>query len=789
MRSLRKLLTTSICTVFVISCIFSSENSPLSADAGTSAVSVEQSRIQEEIQQKRAAAKVQSPKADPEIEIGPPPSDAQTSVLTGAPDRVPSAQRAPSEQVFDTVSPLSEASEELTLIIQEIRIPDDAPISRYEMEALISSFEGKEIKLSQLIYLTDNITQLYASARLVSNLHSLKEGFDEEDLEGHTPTSFIISRINVPFNAAISQEEVEELVKPYEGKELTLAELRSFAKNVDRIYMASENITMLADGTYTPFYGTGAAGTGGTARGRASWKSGATGSRMSGGAAAGGLPVQDVPFLIRKVEFTGNTMVSSEEIRKIVESYEGKEMKLSEAKAIAMAITQAYRSRGFITCRAYIPPQKLSEGVLKIQILEGKLGKISVKGNRFFSKQLLKRYLDQHQGKVLEYDKLKRDLSTLNLHPDREVKAVIIPGKTLGTSDLVLEVKDQNPLHIGAEINNFGTRVTGRERYIISARHTNLLGIDDIFAARVQFGDEVFAVGSQYVVPVGEYQTQVGTSVNYTDVTVGKEFGILDLGGQAFASSFFINQPIYKWRNLDFTLTGSFEYKDIENTVLGSTSSKDELRILHAGFNIEEVDQWGRTFIINDFAFGTPWFGASDSNDPNLSRADAEPAFFKYTLSANRIHPVYDYTYLLMKGNAQFTPDDLLPSEQFDIGGVYSVRGYPQSDYLGDYGVGGSIELRVPWYFIPKEVKAPWSDQPLWNRINFVGFVDAAHAELRAPAVGEFKSRNYVGLGAGVRFDLPKNWVGRFEYGFPVGDDPVDGSNSQFYFSISGDFM
>lgn len=211
--------------------------------------------------------------------------------------------------------------------------------------------------------------------------------------------------------------------------------------------------------------------------------------------------------------------------------------------------------------------------------------------------------------------------------------------------------------------------------------------------------------------------------------------------------------------------------------------------MIHAGINADQVDPFGRTFLVNDFIFGVPWLGASDKHDARLSRANSGAGFFIYDVSLNRIHPVYNQTYLMLKGAAQLSPDRLVSAEQFDIGGVYSVRGYPQSDYLGDYGMSGSAELRVPFYFIPREYKVPGTQEPLWNRLHLIGFVDGGHAALRNPAVGEFKTRNYVGLGAGVRFDLPKNWVGRLEWAAPIGDDPVDGSNGQWYFTISGDWL
>jgi hemolysin activation/secretion protein len=375
------------------------------------------------------------------------------------------------------------------------------------------------------------------------------------------------------------------------------------------------------------------------------------------------------------------------------------------------------------------------------------------------------------------------------MHPDREVKAVIVPGQEVGTSDLLLDVKDQRPIHVGGEINNFGTELTGRERYNVNVRHTNLLGVDDIFASRVQFGEEVFGIGLQHVLPVGPYGTQAGWTFNYTDVNVGGDFSALDIAGEAYTGSVFFSHPLRDGDHIDITGTASAESKSIYNTVLGAPSSEDQLRMLHAGANLDIIDRYGRSFIVNDLTFGTPWLDASDKNDPTLSRRGAGASFFKYDASFNRIHPVYDQTYLYMKGSAQVTADKLVSAEQYDIGGAYSVRGYPQSDYLGDSGFGGSLELRIPWFFLPHETKVPHTNVALWDRIHFIGFVDGAYATLRSPTVGEDRSKNYAGAGGGLRIDLPNNFLARLEWAAPVGDDPTDGSNGQFYFTVSSDFV
>jgi hemolysin activation/secretion protein len=495
----------------------------------------------------------------------------------------------------------------------------------------------------------------------------------------------------------------------------------------------------------------------------------------------------EVSFFVEKIVVTGNTAVSSEDIRKLVGPYENRTLKLSEAVQAAAAITDFYHNRGFITCRAYIPPQKIENKILEIRIFEGRLGQLQVRGNRFSKTGNITRFLEKLKGKVMEYRALEKNLFKANLHPDREVRAVVIPGKEVGTSDLLLDVKDRFPLHVGAEINNFGTKLTGLERYNVSLRHTNVLGMDDIFAARFQWGKEVFGFGSQYVLPVGAYETQVGVSFNYTEVEVGREFEERDIEGTAYAAKIFFNQPFLDTDFVDFTWTGGFEYKTVDNSERGLPTSRDDLRLFRTGINIDEADPFGRMFVVNELTFGVTYFGASDKNDPRLSRPDAGASFFKYNLAINRIHPVYNGTYLYLKGTLQMTSDKLLSAEQYDIGGVYSVRGYPQSEYLGDKGAGWSVELRVPCYFLGPEVKVPGTSDPLWNKIHFIGFVDSAWAKLNDRDPDERDSRTFLGAGGGLRIDLPRHFSARFEWAAPLGNRPADKDKSQFYFSISGE--
>ena len=481
-------------------------------------------------------------------------------------------------------------------------------------------------------------------------------------------------------------------------------------------------------------------------------------------------------FGVKRIHIEGNTVFSEDTLRKTISSWENRDLTLDEIRRAAETITQYYLAAGYITCRAYIPPQKLTDGTVTIRILEGKLGEVRVRGGHPAARKNIESFFSASKNKVIEYSKLLKGLSRAGLHPDRSVKAVVAPGDTLGTSDLALDIEDRFPLHLGAEINNYGTRLTGRERYNLSLRHTNLFGWDDIFAGRLQAGEEVFAGGLQTLLPVGDGLTKIGGTVNYTEVGVGQEFQDLNIEGTAFAWSLLAQRTLAETDPADFTLTGSFESKSVDNTTLNISVSRDELRLFHAGLDIDERDNLGRSFVTNDFVFGVSAFGASEKNSDRLSRSGSGAPFFIYRGNATRLHPVTGWLLLRMQISGQWTSDGLVSSEQYDIGGIYTVRGYPQNDYLADSGAGGNLEAQIPFFLFPDKIK-------------LVAFFDGAYGKLNRPAAGENVSKTNFGAGGGMRFELPGNWRGSFVWAAPFGNDTTDTKTSQFYFSVSCDFF
>jgi len=195
-----------------------------------------------------------------------------------------------------------------------------------------------------------------------------------------------------------------------------------------------------------------------------------------------GLPPEGEKVLIKTITVTGVTLLAQKEIDEIIAEFQNKEISLREMQKAADLITDSYRIKGYVTSRAYLPPQKIEEGILEIRVVEGITGDIEIKGNQYFKTSLYRKQIRLKKGDPFDYELLRKGLSRINQLADRNAKAVLMPGKEAGSTDILLEVQDRLPIHIGLDWDTFGSRYIEKDRYRVTLTHNNLLGLDDIFS-------------------------------------------------------------------------------------------------------------------------------------------------------------------------------------------------------------------------------------------------------------------------------------------------------------------
>ena len=496
-----------------------------------------------------------------------------------------------------------------------------------------------------------------------------------------------------------------------------------------------------------------------------------------------------VPFFLKKIVITGSTIFKPEEFSSIYQPYLNKEITFQDLETVMKAMESVYAKKGYLTTSAYIPPQDIKDGQVEIRVAEGKMGNLKIEGNKWFSSDLIERFFHSKKNQILNINELQRDVLRLNQSSDLEVKTVISAGQDPQSSDIVLQVKDKLPWHIGIGEDNQGTRLTGQYRTSFTLRTSNLTGNADSLFSVSLLSRDTFGQSISYGLPIGTNGTKFYFDTTYFKMRLGKEYGPQDITGQTQ-----IYTPRLSWElalredyQADFNL--GIDIKSIVQKTAGEKTSDDQLRLPWFGFDFTKQDTTGQTSFSPKFSFSSSGFLGSSSRGNSLaSRTGSGGSFFKYDQTLNRTQRMPFGSYLSMRSQFQAASCTLPASEQIQIGGAYSVRGYPEGDYLADIGGYLATEWIFPMYLIPKDWKLNNQKVPLRYQIQPLIFVDCGGGKLRKVIPGEMPDQFLAGVGGGVQLNFTGCSV-KAQWAKAIGgDQPVSGSGpSTFYLTFQAE--
>lgn len=492
--------------------------------------------------------------------------------------------------------------------------------------------------------------------------------------------------------------------------------------------------------------------------------------------------------LVRAFAFKRNTLFTKEYLDKLVSSYTDKELSMKELKEVCNLIAKEYRDRGYFLARAYVPAQGVEKGIVLIDIIEGLLGEVVIDGGKYYKKKFTINHFRASNRGIINYHVLLRSLLVLNEYPDLKIKALLRKGQMPYSVDIVLKVEDKLPLHFAADYNNFGSRYVSKNRSGASAEYSNLIIGGDKAYIRGVVGsparNQGFAEG-KYSLPINSYGTRAEFSYTWSEFDVQREFRKLDAGGHSEIYSFNLDHPLIRNLLTDVNVLIGFDYKQIKNYLLGAETSDDELRVFKAGLSGSHLDNLkGRNYFSALLSQGIPdIMGGLKRNDINSSRSGsgAGGEFTKGNFDLARYQQFIGDTFILIKNSVQVSSDALSVPEQMAIGGADSVRGYSQSEFLGDSGYIGNLEFRFYTPFISRW-KIPFAKKTTFkDLVQFVGFLDYGNIYRKNASLGENKHDEIVGTGIGARFNITNDFTFRVDVGWPIGQEPSDGANTHTY--------
>jgi len=490
--------------------------------------------------------------------------------------------------------------------------------------------------------------------------------------------------------------------------------------------------------------------------------------------------------VVRRIKFAGNSVVDDEALNKIAGPQQGKTLSLADLQILASQVTQHYHDLGYSLAQVVVPEQDLQSGDVTLRILEGRLGELSVAGNERYRESRIRQAFSQlRPGEPIRLQSLERGLLLLNETSGIQASSVLKVGKETGTTDIALNVVENNEPTGSWEVNNFGTRLSSRYRIAPSVVVPNVSGRGDSVGVRVVAGtnlSDLLFGDLTYTTPVRGDGTKVSAHVGGGRFEVGEEFALLGIKGRGLSWGLGVSRPLERSRMKSLTLEGGLEVDDSKQSLLGATTSDDRIRKLRVGLSLDEKHNNGRNFVSVSVQQGLgTLLGGMANDDPLSSRSFsfADDQFTKFSLDLTRVQRLNPRALVIGRLSGQYSTSSLVVGEQFCIGGADSVRGHPQSSYLGDDGFTLSLEARLS--------PLPESNE-YHDRFQLALFADHGTVKTKRPGVGQSGSHSIFGVGFGVRANLPDDLNLRADLGFALGSEPISGGTAVPYIQLSRPF-
>jgi len=481
-------------------------------------------------------------------------------------------------------------------------------------------------------------------------------------------------------------------------------------------------------------------------------------------------PEADTPhFDIWEFQVQGNSLLDTQLVERVVYPWLGPDKTIADVEAARKELEAQYHQAGYQLVLVDIPEQKVQDGVVRLSVTETRVDRVHITGARYYSLGHIRKTLSAiARGAKPHIPSMQEELAALAQEsPDRTVTPVMRAGRTPGTVEFELKVQDKLPLHGGLELNNLNTPDTTRARAMASLRYDNLWQRGHSVSLQYQMTPEntgeVSVLAGTYVVPLDNGLRLALYAVrSKSDIST---IGSLNVIGDGTIVGARAVLPVKGSGNWYHSLTAGFDYKDFNESVLqGSDTSDTPISYLPVLLRYEgglrgRRQQFragvGVTFGVRDLV--------DDDSDFDNKRFGARSDF--YHLNAD-----FDYQWLMpgdfrlrVRGAGQLADQPLISNEQFSAGGNNSVRGYFESQALGDDGFSVGAEFYSPFL-------APGSGR--WLRdLRALLFADLARLRVREALPSQRDSFSLSGAGFGFRLDAGPGFSGSFDYAWALESD------------------
>ena len=405
---------------------------------------------------------------------------------------------------------------------------------------------------------------------------------------------------------------------------------------------------------------------------------------------------KDVKFAIKRLNFIDNTVLSDDQLKDLTENYLNKEYNFTELQQILRSISSFYRQLG-LWARAIFPEQDIVDGVLTVQIIEGKLGKVIIETDEEIlnlDQEIAKKYIENRisRNQILNINQVEKNIQTLNKVPGILAVATLEQGLGVGETDILVRLENLKKLSGTFQADNYGSRSSGNNRGTLIVNADSFLKKgEQLTLQQVQTdGSEYSALATSFRIGYdGMRGTVKAAKLRYD---LGEPFNSTNPTGNSEELSLNIYKPLNSIEKINLesnlTLTKS-EYENKNNT---PSNIQKKITKAIGKLDFSRNDQ----FFKGGSNYGSFIFTVGDLKDSSTTSATngALGEFSKFNLNFNRFQRLSDQNVLQVNLSSQYAFKNLDSSEKFTLGGPYGIRAYPTSEGQGDHGLMANIELK-----------------------------------------------------------------------------------------------
>jgi Hemolysin activation/secretion protein len=465
---------------------------------------------------------------------------------------------------------------------------------------------------------------------------------------------------------------------------------------------------------------------------------------------------------IERFNFEGNTVFSDQELAEVTKDFVGHPINFTELLQARSAVTDLYVNQGYITSGALIPAQPLTNGIVTILILEGKVTEINIKGKGRLNPNYVKSRLELVTQKPFNQKRLLQALQLLQLDPViKTISAELATGIQQGESILNIEFTTAKTFDVNLFTNNNRSPAVGSWERGIEVKEGNLLGQGDRLELSYSNTQGSNIADVLYTYPITPRNATLGFYLNYTNSQIIEPpFNDLDITANSLMYELRFRQPIIQTPTEELALGLTFARRESDTSILGvgfplsrgaEEDGKTRLSILR--FSQEYTNQGPKQVFAarSQLSFGVGLLGATlNSNQPDSQ-------YFSWRGQAQWVRLLAPNTIFLLRSDIQLSNQELPALEQMGLGGLESVRGYRQDVLLRDNVIFASAELRYP-IFRTKNGEGV---------LQFTPFMDFGQA-WNAPGELVLPDRTLLSIGLGLKWQYSDRITARLDWGIPL---------------------